>query len=176
MSALDVLDGIPGIEARTIDPLQRILLITDGTLTEMLEANFLERIELVKLSQRMVEARTSQARLVASPRESLLERRILLRGSPSGKTYVYAESIIAVERLSAAFRDELLHSDVSLGRLWQKHRLETYKQLATVSCSPAGALAIHFGCAENSPLLSRSYHVFCDGRPTMLISEYFPAQ
>jgi chorismate-pyruvate lyase len=176
MSAFDVLHGIPGIDAGALKPLQRILLITDGTLTEILEANFLERIELVKLSQRRVSAVDSQARLAATAEESLLERRILLRGSTSGKTHVYAESIIAIDRLSAGFRDELLHSDVSLGRLWQKHRLETYKEPAAVSCRPAAALAVHFACPEDLLLLSRSYCVICDGRPTMHVLEYFQAR
>jgi chorismate-pyruvate lyase len=176
MSAFDILTGIPGIDPRTLAPLQRILLITDGTLTEILEANLLERIELVKLSEDMIGAADVQLGLAGSAQDSLLQRRILLRGTSSGKAHVYAESFIALDRLSAAFRDELLHSDVSLGRLWQKHRLETYKELAAVSCRPAGALAVHFACPEETLLLSRSYTVICERRPIMHISEYFPAR
>ena len=52
-SALGILENLAGVDAAKLSPLQRTLLITDGTLTEILEAHFLEPIELRKLSQQI---------------------------------------------------------------------------------------------------------------------------
>ena len=103
MSALDILEKLEGIDAGSLDPLQRILLITDGTLTEILEANFLERIRLVKLSQQVTTPNSSHTSLAPRDNENLLERKILLRGASSGRNYVYAESVIALNGLPLRF-------------------------------------------------------------------------
>ena len=47
-----------------------------------------------------------------------------LRGSRSGTNHVYAESLIAADRLGPAFRRGLVESDVPLGRLWIEQKLE----------------------------------------------------
>jgi chorismate-pyruvate lyase len=174
MSALDTLAKLSEMDPATLKPLQRVLLITDGTLTEILEAAFLERIELVKISQRMLPQDQAHPELASSPAEILLERRIVLRGASSGRNYVYAESVIAVDRLSPALRHGLLSSDVALGRLWLAHKLETFKELREIVFRPAGELSRHLDCAADAPLLARTYAVISSGRPVMIIAEHFP--
>jgi chorismate-pyruvate lyase len=176
MSALDVLETLEGIEAGSLNPLQRILIITDGTLTEILEANFLERICLIKVSQQTISSTAVHTRVAPHPGEALLERKILLRGQGSNKNYVYAESIIAINRLPTSFRNELMNSDVSLGRLWLEHKLETFKELPEVKCVQAGKLCEHFDCENSDMLLMRTYYVFLATMPVMVISEYFPVR
>lgn len=171
-SALAILERLTGIEAARLSPLQRTLLITDGTLTEILEAHLLEPIELVKLSQRVFALDTGIPSL-AEPCQSLLERRINLRGAHSRRIYVYAESLLVVDHLDPQFRAELMESEVPLGRLWHKFRLETYKELIGVDCRPAGALAISLDCSANARVLARTYDVISAREPVMRISEYF---
>ena len=108
MSAIDILARLNGFDVNSLDPLQRVLLVTDGTLTEILEANFFERIRLVKVSQRVIAATASHTLLDPNPGEVLIERKILLRGEESHRNYAYAESLIAVDRLGPSFRDALL--------------------------------------------------------------------
>ena len=174
MSAIDILKKLNGIETVSLKPLQRILLVTDGTLTEILEATFLERIQLIKVCQQIISPTAVHAELEPGPQEALLERKILLRGVTSARNYVYAESVIVLDRLSPAFRDGLLNSAVPLGRLWLEHKLETFKDVPDVRCQPADDIHHHFGCQESSPLLVRTYRVLSAARPVMLISEYFP--
>jgi chorismate-pyruvate lyase len=173
MSAIDTLGNLNVLGISSLPPLQRILLITDGTLTEILEAYFCERISLVKLSQRVIAATTSDTLLDPIPGESLIERKILLQGERTGTNYVYAESLVAVDRLPSAFR-EGLNSHTPLGRLWLEHRLETFKQMHEVHCQPADGLCHYFEHAEPEPLLVRTYRVLSGGRVVMVISEYFP--
>jgi len=178
MSAIDILSKLNGLTSGSLDPVQRVLLVTDGTLTEILEAIFLERIELIKLAQEIVTATASHAMLDISPgqNETLIERKVLLRGGESGTNYAYAESLIAADRLGAAFRDELLNSNTPLGRLWLEHRLETYKDLQSVEFERAEHLSRYFACTTACPLFVRTYRVFSACRPVMLIAEHFPTK
>jgi chorismate-pyruvate lyase len=173
MSAIDLFERLRGIDAGQLAPLQRILLITDGTLTEILEAHFLERIELVKLSERLLTFDDGSAPFAVELGETVLERKINLRGAPSGTRYVYAESLIFVDRLEPSFRSELLETNIPLGRLWRHHRLETYKQIVSIESRPAHEISVHLDCAEDLPILARAYDVFSDRRQVMRISEYF---
>jgi len=174
MSAIDVLASLNGFDVNWLEPLQRVLLVTDGTLTEILEANFFERIRLVKISQNVISATASHGLLDPNPGEVLIERKILLQGEGSHRNYAYAESLIAVDRLDPSFRNELLDSDTPLGRLWLEHRLETFKELHEVRCQRANALCQYFECDDATPLLVRTYRVFSGSRPVMIITEHFP--
>ena len=175
MSALDILENLQGITSDSLPRLQRQLIITDGTLTETLEATFLERIKLIKLSEHIISSTAAYSNLELDKEEKLLERRILLQGDISKTNYVYAESVIAVHQLPPALQDELVNSDISLGRLWLKHRLETFKEFLDVKYVPAGERSHHFGYTQNDMLFARTYRVFLRTLPVMLISEYFPA-
>jgi chorismate-pyruvate lyase len=174
MSAIDVLTKLDGFDINSLEPLQRVLLVTDGTLTEILEANFVERIRLVKISQRVISATPAYVFLDPDPGEALIERKILLQGEDSKRNYAYAESLIAVERLGQSFHDQLLHSNTPLGRLWLEHKLETFKELKEIRSEPAGGLSHYFECADGAPLLVRTYRVFSAAKPVMVITEYFP--
>ena len=176
MSAINVLAKLDGLGVNRMDPLQRVLLITDGTLTEILEATFFERIQLIKVAQQVIPANASHVQLEPDPREVLMERQILLRGSESGRNYAYAESLIAVDRLAPSFRDELVESNTPLGRLWLEHKLETFKELLGVRCQSPSNLSHYFECGETSLLLVRTYRVFSGGRPVMVITEHFPTR
>lgn len=163
-----ILGLLKGIDVSALDPLHRVLLVTDGTLTETLEAIFLEPIELVRLGQRNVAANDSHALLQPQPGETIVERQILLRGSQSGKNYVYANSLIAADRLGPEFRRGLVESNVPLGRLWIEQRLETFKEFLEVRCG--------HDAADGSMMLARTYRVHSGGRPVFVITEQFPAQ
>src|SRR5208283_2791831 len=174
MSAIDILTKLSGFDVNLLAPLHRVLLVTDGTLTEILEANFFERIRLVKVSQRVISATVSHVLLRSNQGEALIERKILLQGEESHRNYAYAESLIAVDRLAPSFRDELLNSTTPLGRLWLEHKLEPFKELPELGWHRADHLCRYFACADSTPLLVRTYRVFSFTRPVMVITEYFP--
>ena len=169
-------EQLQGFDASSLDLLQRILLVNDGTLTEALEAAFLEPVLLVKLAGGVSRASERNEELELDAGEQLMERKILLRGEASGANFVYAESLLAVDRLPGPLREGLLNSSMPLGRLWSEHRLETWKEIRHVERRRAGAFASYFGCREDDEVLARRYRVFSGGRPSMVIAEYFPAK
>lgn len=159
----------PDFDHRSVGLLQRLFLISDGTLTDLVEAAFLEPIAIRKLYSEIT--RNAVSDLETATGEPVLTRRIAMFGGGTGRTYVYAESLLALDRLPPLFREELVNSDKPLGRLWSEHKIETWKELLSMHRLPAGELAQYFGSGD---LLTRTYRLISQGRPLMVISEYFP--
>lgn len=156
-------------------PLQRVLLTTDGTVTNVLEALSGEPVALVKLSQSYDLSPADDPDLCTADGESLIRRRILLRGRSSGRSYVYAESVVMVNRLHPALCHDLVETDNPIGKLLVQSRVETFREFVSWGFEPAGDIAVHFGLGEDDQLISRTYRVFSERAPIMVITEKFPA-
>ena len=165
---------LDGFDPSSLDPLHRILLVTDGTLTDTLEAAFLEPIGLRKLSADILPAREPVDGLDLATGERILDRKIILYGETSGRPYIYAESLLALDRLPPRFREELMHSDTPMGRLWSEYKMETWKELLHVARHPAADLDEHLQIAADTECLTRRYRLISGGRPLMVIQEQFP--
>jgi chorismate-pyruvate lyase len=154
------------------EPVQRLLLTTDGTLTDLLEAINLEKTRLVLLEQKIGPAERSIDSLGLTAGEPLLARKVLLQGEQTGETYVYAESVIALARLDERIRQGLLTTNTPLGHLWKKNRTETFKEVLHSGIEFAGELSSYFGINPEAPLLVRKCRVSSGGRPVTLITEH----
>ena len=159
----------------SLSRIQKILLATDGTVTRVLEACAGEEMELTKLEQIVVPAVTADADLALSEGEDVMSRIVLLRGSQSGNTYVYAESLIVPGRLHPRLRHGLYHSDAPIGWLLWENRVETVRELMRWGLEPAGDCASHFRIDDREALISRTYRIISQRQPIMLITEKFPA-
>ncbi len=154
--------------------IQRILLTTDGTLTDLLECYLLEPIQVTKLAELPILI-TSPNPLEIEPDTEASERKILLQGQHSGQNWLYAESFIVNERLQQQFNHGLSNSNKPIGKLWSEHRVETFKEALYYFSEPAGELAGYFNIQPNDILLCRTYRVFSQRQPIMLITEKFPS-
>ncbi|NNF15674.1 MAG: DUF98 domain-containing protein [Gammaproteobacteria bacterium] len=164
------------IDVRKLSVFQRILLTTDGMVTEMLEAYLQEHMVVSKLAQG--EARTARVvtELELDEGDAIMHRAILLTGESSHRHHLYAESAIAVDRLIKPIRDGLLNSRKPIGMLIQENRLETFREILVCEEEPADDLAEYFGISRDALLLSRTYRVLAHGHAIMLITEKFPEQ
>ncbi len=167
--------GIPDFEIDALGLLQRILVTTDGTVTDMLAVAFLEPIELVKISVTVDTLDERMEALDLAAGGVCMHRRVVLRGTRTGTRYAYAETAIAADRLRTDFRDDLLAGRTPLGQLWQSHRLETWKERPRVRQRPAGELAEHLDLSPDSSLIERAYRTFTGGAPVFHVTEFFPA-
>jgi len=171
----------PAFDPAILDGLsrfQRILLITDGTVTELLEHYLEEDIEIHKI----LECTESDASMIL-PRhrrfaqgyaDAILRREVLLWGRRTTKNWLYAQSTILLEHLDDAFREDLLRTQTPIGKLWKKHRSETHKAIVEIERHEAGDAARHFDISPADPLITRTYGVYSNRRLVMLISERFP--
>ena len=167
------LRGSP-VDPSKLTSFQRILMTTDGMVTEMLEAYFWEPMTVVKLFQDDYPLEHQLPALQCEQGEHVLDRRIFLRGRMSHLNRVYAESMIALDRLPRAIHDGLVKGRKPIGLLILENRLETFREILACSKEPAEGLAEHFRMGPGHFLISRIYRVFAEGRPIMLITEKFP--
>jgi len=169
------LTQLNGMDFGSLGLLERVLLVSDGTLTDIVEAAYLEPIALVKVAIEVSASAAAVEELELAAGASVMRRRILLRGESSGTCYVYGDSLIALDALDPVFREELVASTHPMGRLWVLHKLETHKEILRIWRAPAGELGARLGVAPDAALLSRTYRVISRGRPIMLITESFRA-
>ena len=153
---------------------QRIILITDGTLTDILEIYLLEKISICKLSEEIINLVETVPALNLKEGVNVIKRKIFLQGKISQKNWIYAESIIVPERLDVLFQEQLLNSEKPIGKLWLEYRVETFKEIIDLSQEPAGDLSEYFQINQDEKLFSRTYRVFSQGQPIMMITEKFP--
>jgi chorismate-pyruvate lyase len=162
------------IEPSKLSPFQRILLTTDGTLTEILEAYLFEPLQIVKLSEEIILTTQDIPPLDLKSGSEVIERKVLLQGKISRKNFIYAESRLVADRLEPKFRDELLKSQIPMGRLWLEHKIETFKEIIDSSQELAENLSNYFKIQTEDRMLSRTYRVFSNHQPIMMITEKFP--
>ena len=164
-----------GIDPKSLPVLQRLVLTADGTVTDLLEAYCGERMLVTVLRQEVVGLATVEphhkARLGAGDG---LRREIVLRGETSGRCQIYADSIIALDRIPVLVRDGLIEKAKGIGHLLLEHRIHTFKEIVECRRETAGSLAKLFEIAEDATLLSRTYIVFMDRVGSMLITEKIP--
>lgn len=168
------------LERRAINPLslsafQRILLTTDGTVTEILEAFAGESIRVIKLHQDVTNLERAIASLELPWGEPILRRSILLQGHMSLVNFIYADSIIALDRLTEGVRDGLLTSKKGIGMLILEHHIETFKEILDCGIEPAAELSEYFQIEPEASLIYRTYRMLSGGRPIMVITEKFPS-
>jgi chorismate-pyruvate lyase len=164
--------GPGGFELSTLDPLDRVLLINDGTLTDVLAALYLENLSLVTLKEEVGPARRRIELLGLDEGEVVLERRVLLRGQRSHRPYVCAHCLVVLDRLTPRIRQALLASDAWLGQLWKASGTEIFMQILRRDREPAGELFEYLHLGPDSQVLVRTYRACAGRRPVALIREH----
>jgi chorismate-pyruvate lyase len=162
------------IDILRLSVFQRMLLTTDGTVTKMLEAYTGEGIQVIKLSQEVCSSNQPLASLEMVGPYSVLDRKILLRGNSSQRNLLYAESTIALDRLSHSVRNSLLKDEIPIGQLLLECQAETFRKIMSFSKEPVGALAGYFQVCPSLGMFSRTYQIVMGRQPVMQITEKFP--
>jgi chorismate-pyruvate lyase len=159
-----------------LDPFARVLATTDGTVTEILEAWAGDQVSVGWVSQRRADLESPVPALHAVPGTAVLRRDELLIGTRTGRALLYAESLIALERLPTLVSDGLIAGTRPIGRLLRESRLETFREILCLRREPAGQLAADFGARPDDPFVMRSYAIVAGGLPLMVIAEKFPGR
>ncbi len=157
------------LEDRQLSPTQKALLITDGTVTQLLEAFAGEKMRLQKLGQTVEKGGPEW--LDAADDEDVIRRRVLLCGSR--RAYLFAESWLVCSRLPAGMHDALIGTDTPLGHIWKSARLETRREIVDFRRETNPEVSTLLGTREQ--MLRRSYVVIRGCRPMSLVVECFPA-
>lgn len=163
------------IPMQDLPPFLRALLVTDGTVTKILEAYFWEPVEVMTLSQEFTYAESSIARLGLDSGDRVLIRRARLGGMDSGRAYATATSVIRTQLIPEAFRQRLIDRQVGIGVLIRDSGMESYREVLEIGVEPAGKDEGNGPAVPGkADLVFRTYRVIVDGEPVILIRERFP--
>lgn len=161
------------LNLRALSPLQRALLVIDGTVTSFIEAYMMEPVEVQRIRQERCPSSSQHRWLQPEPAEEIIEREVLIRGGYTGTLYVYAISFILPTRLPAQIRNRLDVQGEGIGRIILDEKLETRREVLWFGRerleSPPSALG-----EQQTEFISRAYRIMYGERPIVMINERFP--
>jgi len=161
------------VEIEALDPFLRSLLFTDGTVTRALAVQMLAPVAVARIDQSQLPPPADAAAWLEVPAAAeTVRRRVGIGiGSPAVPV-LWAESFMAPDRLPPGFIGLLDSAPDGIGQSLQRFSLESSRELcwygldAVPAWAPAGA-----GTPDGT--LRRLYRIVNEGRPAILISEYF---
>ncbi|WP_052262203.1 chorismate--pyruvate lyase family protein [Pseudoalteromonas luteoviolacea] len=148
--------------------LQKIILGTDGTVTQLLENIVGEKIVVDKLLE---------ADIAVLPHEEEMhcQRRVItLNGGKTGLPYLYADSLVYHGNMNVNFSRALTQTRIPIGKAWEKFQIETYKTLLSWGFEYANELSQHFAIEPHDLVVYRTYLVYSQGKKIFRITEKFP--
>lgn len=148
-----------------LPPFLRALLVTDGTVTKILEAYFWEPVVVDTLAQRIESALEPVAWIELAAGDNCLLRDARLRGTHSSRSFAEAFSLIRIELIPPGFRQRLIDREIGIGVLIRDSGLESYREILDVGLDRM---------ADGAAAVFRTYRIFIERQPVMLITEYFP--
>ena len=154
--------------------LQRLLLVTDDNITDIIQAYSGETVEVVRLRQKLTISGLRSSPLQLEPQDQLLARSIVLQGSTTKTNYLYIDSKIILERFSLEIRDELISSRQSIDKLLRQNKINIYREILDCGIESAGFLTQYFDIKPSAEIIYRTYLVLIDSLPVMQITEKFP--
>ncbi len=154
----------------------RLLLVTDGTVTELLEALAGESLKL-GLKKQFVD-RTENHPAIALPdrHSACLYRQITLRGEITGQDLLYAESVILHQELRPDARDMLEQQNIPLGVILNRQLADNHREIVDCGYRCSGMAADHLGLDQDHEFLYRMYRVLVKTSPIAIITEWFPLE
>jgi chorismate-pyruvate lyase len=167
--------ALSAINLRVLSPLQRALLVIDGTVTKFLEAYVLEPIDIQQLAQNKRTLADSQEWLEAPPGTEILRRQVAIEGRYSHNLYVYAVSCVVLNRLPEKVVSSLELTGTGIGQVLYDNEIETRREILWFGREHAAEIPDTLKGRTNGEFISRTYRIIAGNRPVALINEKFPA-
>jgi beta-ribofuranosylaminobenzene 5'-phosphate synthase len=175
---MDITHDLHEIEGRVgrLSPVQKLLLVTDGSVTQLLETVTGNVVAVETDVQEIVGADTATAeRLGVREGDPVNHRVVDLKETGTGHVLVHAISETPISRLPTEFRDDLMKADIPIGRIISHHRLEARREILNARVADAGSEGSRiFSILRSEPLLCRQYRIIHNAEPLIFIEEQFP--
>jgi beta-ribofuranosylaminobenzene 5'-phosphate synthase len=156
MNSLEILKDLE--KQKKLTPLERILAVTNGSVTQIVETHIGEEVKIRTIKQEVKRAGEFADWLDVGEDDAVNFREVEI-ADQSGKVWVKAKSWIPVKRLKQEFKDDLMKADVPIGKLLIKHGIEARRELLDV-------------WVENNRV-KRLYNIINNGETLMRIEEEF---
>jgi beta-ribofuranosylaminobenzene 5'-phosphate synthase len=175
---MDIAQAIREMEVQVgrISPVQKFLLGTDGSVTQLLESVTGKKVVIRTLVQKVIPAdRAAADNLSIAEGDPINHRVVEIKTEENGEVLIYAISDTPLARLSPEFRDDLMKADIPIGRIISRHHIEARREILAARVTPAtDEMGRVFAICRNEPVLSRQYQIIHAGKPLIFIEEKFP--
>ena len=149
------------------------MVLTDR-LRRLLESVTGHQVSVRTREQRIVKADAVAAERLSVAKGATVNHRIVeLLDAATGEVLVYAKSQTPIDRLEPEFRDDLMRADIPIGKIIERHHIESRREILTARVAPDDTGGI-FSVCKNEPVLSRQYRIIHSGEPLIFIEEQFP--
>jgi chorismate-pyruvate lyase len=165
--------GLIDLNLRTLSPVERALLVIDGTVTRFLEAYMMEPIDIVRLGETREILMRPHIWLDLPKGEKVVSRRVLLRGKYSDRVYASAASLVVPGRVKKAVQPVKAHIPEGLGRMLLNGRTEQYRELLWYGKEVANDLPGEMRSLTSECSMVRTYRIIVNAEPAMMITEWF---
>jgi beta-ribofuranosylaminobenzene 5'-phosphate synthase len=156
-----------------LTPIQIMLLANTGSMTVLLEALF-GSVVVETQFQQVVEADQDASEKLHIPRGEAINHRIV-RLVTRERALVHAESIAPISRLKPEFKEDIMKRNSPIGRIMEKHRIESRREVLGYDWMRAGdKFAKIFSAPVAIILLKRNYNIIINQQPLINITEVFP--
>lgn len=157
MNSLDVLRELE--KKAKLSLFEKILAVTNGSITQLLEVYLGEPVKLKTIRQEMRAADEETAKkLDVGAGEDVNFREVEITDG-KGNVLVFAKSIMPIRRLDEKFKEDLTKADVPIGKLLIGHKIEARRELLNVGL--------------NGKKLRRTYNLIHKNKILMQIEEEF---
>ncbi|MBW9220043.1 DUF98 domain-containing protein [Methanothermococcus sp. SCGC AD-155-N22] len=141
---------------------EKMLLGTDGSVTNLLEILFNDEITVETISQKIV--------------DGINYRSVILKIKDT--PLVYATSKIPLKSIEDKtlrdnIRRDLLSADIPIGKILKIHNLETRREIVDISCKEVEEPVRRYLNTERRILPQRTYNIIYKGKVLMEITEIF---
>lgn len=159
-----------------LSSLQKLLLTTDGSITNTLEILTGNEVKIETIYQEIGKADDYLAeRLNISKGDEINERVVRIYNSINNKTLIYAKSYAPLKRANDQFSNDLFRADIPIGKILKKYKIESRREIKNINFLRADKkISQVFGIFENEILLCRNYSIIKDGEILIDIYEMFP--
>ena len=159
----------------TLSKAQRLLLMTDGSVTTLLEVMTGKPIVVTTLLQQVVRADAERAAaLDIEEGDSINYRVVVLKNEGDDRPLTYAESYAPIARLKKEFRHDLMKADIPIGRIMTQRKIESRREIRCIETTSSEELSDLFGVPHDAPMLSRTYDILSHDMVLIRITETFP--
>ena len=152
---------------------QKVLLTTDGSVTELLSLYTRRNITARKIEQ-FVGAGDPPAVLSCNGETPLLQRKVMLTDTDFCTNYLFAQSTFILDRLTKSTQHKLLETEVPIGLIWKEEKTEMFREIIDIRIEKCADTSLLFDLPADTDLLSRTYLLYQSSAPFGMITEKFP--
>ena len=153
-----------------LSPVARLLLTSDGSMTQMLEALNLSAVSMIIKRQEILSAQSLKM-TVPEVSERALAREALL--ATENRSLIFAHSLLFSNNEDSCSLESIMETEKPLGRMFIGDKIKTLRDGLKIGQVSSPDIAAHFDVPADATLWGRYYNLSTDRGLSGIIFELF---